>query len=139
MNAKEKRKAKRSQGFSLIDVMLAITILGIMMSIGHNTYKGYTARAKRPEAIIALRAIANAQESHKETTGHYAADFDELQFALDTGISASPTEIRTNHYTFVLTRPHGSLSWYVLATGNIDGDPWLDVISAESLYSAESL
>ena len=133
MNSKEKRRAKRSRGFSLVDVMLAITIMGIMMSIGHNTYNGYIAHAKRPGAIIVLRAMADAQRSHKEAMGHYAANFDELHFALDTGIKVSPSEIRSQHYSFVLTQPDGGQSWYVLATGNLDGDPWLDVLVAKNL------
>lgn len=75
-----------------------------------------------------MSALWEAQKHHFQEHGEYAASFMSLNFNLRDGELISPTEYRGENYTFQLSRPNGPESWYCMATGNIDGDAWLDVL-----------
>ena len=133
-NSKRKRSGRRSDhGFSLIEVMLVLTTMAVLASLGLQTFKGYIARTRRTEAILTLRAIADAQKAHHTIHGEYSGSFQDLRFSLDTGGRVSPTQINGTHYTYVLSQPTGPDSWYCVATGNIDGDAWLDIFAIQNL------
>ncbi len=134
MKTKKKRAAKgrRRAGYTLMDVMVVTVILGVLSSVGVNQYNKYIARAKRPEAVMTFRAFAQAQREYLLTWGKYSATFEALRFNIEGGTKISPTEIQGRHYNYRLVQDAGPRSWYVIATGNIDGDPFLDVIGASN-------
>lgn len=115
-----------------MDVMVVTVILGVLSSVGVNQYNKYIARAKRPEAVMTFRAFAQAQREYLLTWGKYSATFEALRFNIEGGTKISPTEIQGKHYNYRLVQDAGPRSWYVIATGNIDGDPFLDVIGASN-------
>ncbi len=121
------------EGFTLIEIMTVVVVLGVLASLGLQTFKGYIARTRRTEAVIALRAIADAERTHHTIHGEYTGSFHDLSFSLDKGSRVSSTEVRGPYYTYVLSQPNGSDSWYCVATGNIDGDPWLDIYAIQNL------
>lgn len=124
---------KDRSGFTLVEVMMVVAVMGVLASLGLQTFKGYAARARRTEAILALRAIADAEKTHHTIHGEYTGSFSDLSFSLDQGFRVSATELQGTHYTYVLSQPDGSDSWYCVASGNIDGDPWLDMFAAQNL------
>ncbi len=123
---------QRQAGYTLMDVMVVTLIIGVLSSLGINQYNKYIARAKRPEAVLMFRAFATAQREHLLTWGKYAGTFDALRFNVEGGAKVSPTEIQGKHYNYVLVQDDGPRSWYVVATGNIDGDPFPDIIGASN-------
>jgi len=122
----------RRSGYTLIDVMTVTVILGVLSSVAINSYQQYVARAKRPEAVMTFRALAAAQREHLITRGKYAGTFDALGFRVPAGARISATEIRGGRYTYRLIQDDGPRSWYCLASGDIDGDPFLDMIAASN-------
>jgi len=130
--SKRARRSKRRAGFSAMDVMTVTLIIGVLGSIGVNRYQKYVARAKRPEAVMTFRALATAQREHLLTWGKYAGTFDELGFRVEGGKSISPTEIQGRRYNYRLVQDEGPRSWYCIATGNIDGDEFDDIIAASN-------
>ena len=52
------------KGFSLIELLIAVAILGIISTIGVTTYKGYINNAKIEEAKVSLYKIQMMQESY---------------------------------------------------------------------------
>jgi len=134
MNAKARasKKSRHQAGYTLVDLMIAIVIMGVLGSLGLNQYNKYVARARRPETIMAFRAIAAAQREYMLTRGRYAGTFGELGFNIERGVRISATEIQGTVYNYRLIQDDGPRSWYVVATGNIDGDPFPDIIAASN-------
>lgn len=126
-------RTKRLSGYTLIDAMIVVSIIAILSALSFNGYNLYKARAKRPEAQMTFRALADAQRSHKILYGAYAPTFDELGFHLDSSIRVSSTEIQGTVYNYKLSQPAGPGGWYLVATGNIDGDAYPDIFSAQSI------
>ncbi|MGB8223886.1 MAG: prepilin-type N-terminal cleavage/methylation domain-containing protein [Polyangiales bacterium] len=121
------------KGFTLLEVMTVVVIMGVLATLGLQTFQGFIARTRRTEAILALRALADAQQAHHTIHGEYSGSFHDLNFALDQASPVSPTELRGPYYTYVLSQPNGSDSWYCVASGNIDGDQWLDIFAIQNL------
>jgi len=53
---------KMQQGFTLIEVMIVIVIIGVLASLATASYGDYTMRARRVDAREALFAMAENQE-----------------------------------------------------------------------------
>jgi len=115
-----------------MDVMTVVLIMGVLASLGLNQYGKYVARAKRPETVMAFRSIASAQREYLLTHGRYAGTFSELGFKMESGAAISPTEIQGYTYNYRIVQDEGPRSWYVIATGDIDGDPFPDIIAASN-------
>ncbi len=115
-----------------MDVMIVTLIIGVLASVGVNRYDKFVARAKRPEAVMTFRALALAQREYLLTWGRYSGTFDALRLTIEGGTRVSPTEIQGRQYNYRIVQDDGLRSWYVIATGNIDGDPFLDIIGASN-------
>lgn len=63
---------RKACGFSLIELMITIAIVGILASIAMPSYVSYLARGKRAEAKQALLENALFLETHYTTRGFYS-------------------------------------------------------------------
>lgn len=131
-DARRAKQQLRRSGYTLIDVMIVTVIMAVLGGIAVNRYQNYIARAKRPEAVVAFRALAGLQREYLLTRGKYAGTFDALGFRVEGGARVSATEIQGRRYNFRLIQDAGPRSWYCIASGDIDGDPFRDVIAASN-------
>ena len=132
MKASPSKTSQQQAGYTLMDVMVVTVIIGVLGSVGINRYEKYIARARRPETVISFRAIASAQREYLLTHGKYSGTFSELGFNVERGVLISPTEIQGLSYNYRIIQDDGPRSWYVVATGNIDGDEFPDIIAASN-------
>ena len=133
INRKRRRRDRtRRSGYTLIDVMIVVLIISVLASVAVNRYQKFIARAKRPEAVMSFRALAASQREYMLTRGKYAGTFDALGFQVEGGERISPTEVQGRRYNYRLVQDDGPRSWYCVATGNIDGDPFMDILSASN-------
>lgn len=67
-------------GFSLIELLIVIVIVGILASLTLPAFSGYMERTRRTDAITALVEIAARQEALRIQLNAYTADFELLGF-----------------------------------------------------------
>jgi type IV pilus assembly protein PilE len=58
-------------GFSLIDLLVALSIAAILLLVAVPSYHRYTQRVDRSDAVRRLLAAAGCQERLRAGTGHY--------------------------------------------------------------------
>lgn len=65
---------KAQKGFTLIELMIVIAIIGILAAVAVPQYQSYTARAKFSEVVLATSTFKSAIEVCSQTSGSIAAD-----------------------------------------------------------------
>ena len=88
-----------SHGFSLIELLAALAIFSIVISLSVGTYRDYMKRTNRADATTLLLRVAAAQERYYLSNNEYAEqdDLDDLGFP--GGIS------EREYYTLVIETP----------------------------------
>jgi len=65
------RSAHRPAGFTLVEALLVVTLLGILATLAAPSYRGFLQRAHRSGAIAQLLESATCQERRRAVTGAY--------------------------------------------------------------------
>ncbi|MEM6580347.1 MAG: pilin [Pseudomonadota bacterium] len=141
---------KKQQGFTLIELMIVIAIVGILAAIALPAYQDYTVRAKVSEALARLAEAKTSVSEYYSANGFFPADSTAagLNTNPDTDIVASiryigaststvstlgvvlqagviPTDVAVN-YSFVLsgvTEAGRTLTWVCKPLAVATGSP----------------
>ncbi|MCB1699229.1 MAG: type IV pilin protein [Pseudomonadales bacterium] len=77
-----------SRGFTLVEVVIVVAIIGILMAIVLPGYQDSLQKGRRADAKAGLMDAANRQERFMLDRSSYTADMTQLGFAADPAISA---------------------------------------------------
>ena len=111
---------KKFHGFSLMEVMIVVVIIGILAAFAYPNLEKYLKRARQTEAKTNLSAIYTAQKIYFTLYQSYADDINELDLSLAQG----------DPYTFTIQEASTS-TFKAQAEGNIDDDDELDTWSID--------
>ena len=70
--------AHTSTGFTLIEVLIVCTMLGVLATVALPRLRGHDYRAGRLDGVDALTRVQQAQEQFRSLHGLYAADLSAL-------------------------------------------------------------
>ena len=101
------------QGFTLIELVVVMIIIGILLAIAVPSYLGFRDRAANNAAQSNLRAALPSAEAYYADNGTYVGmDATDL-VAIDSGISSTLTVALVTATTYCLTDTVSSHSWSV--------------------------
>ena len=75
--------ASRTRGFTLIEILVAVAIVGLLASIAYPSYVNQIIESRRNAGKSALLQIADRQEQYFMDNKRYAADLTRLGFTAD--------------------------------------------------------
>ena len=99
----------KDKGFTLIELMIAVAIIGILASIAYPSYLEYVAKGVRADGLAFLVEVANIEEQFYLDNRTYTNKMTDLGFAKNPFItesgdySVSITTVGTGAYTIKAT------------------------------------
>lgn len=79
------------RGFTLIELMIAVAVIGILIAVGLPSYNGAMRKSHRGEAQAVLMDIASRQQQMMIDTRKYVATVAELNTTVPTKVSTRYT------------------------------------------------
>lgn len=136
----------RHQGFSLIELMVVVVIIGVLASIAYSSYTAHVIETRRSDAKSALSQLANVQEKFFTECNRYAALMTNNAAARTCSTSAAPgnATLLTNglspegHYVIRILDPAVIVGNPPCTTSNcfiLEADP--DALGASGLQAGD--
>jgi len=127
----------RRRGFTLVELAVVLTILGLLFITMAPHYLRQVYYARRTEALYALRSIHDLESVQYATNDQYSNSFPALGFALDGGSLRSDGSYQGRLYTFTLSAwtlgGQANANYRATATGDlVNGDSILDIVIIEN-------
>ncbi len=121
------------KGFSLIELMIVIAIIGVLAAIAVPNYESYTTKARITSNIFPVLSamLQSAQEAYSENSGTYPSTlttpYGNLPFGVDVPISSLGPYIERIRYDVGTTPNVAQIAVYFNASslGITSSNPWI--------------
>jgi len=91
----------KNRGFTLIELMIVVAIIGILAAIAIPNFLKYQCRAKQSEAKAQLGAIRTNEESYIVEYDRYSNDLDKIGFTLKGSTRYTYSIVSADNTAFV--------------------------------------
>ena len=118
-NAARNGAARRSRGFTLVELVVTVAIVGILASASYGSYQNYMKRANRSSAQQFMLEVMNREELYLLDARAYATDVG------STGLGLTIPARVANHYAITVTLVGGTPPGYII-TATPGGDQATD-------------
>lgn len=96
----------RSRGFTLIELMIVVAVIGVLAAIAYPSYQRYVIKSHRADTMSEMQNIAGQIEARKLSSGSYSA----------TGLTGSFPRQGTALYNIAITPTPLTKDWTITAT-----------------------
>jgi type IV pilus assembly protein PilE len=97
----------QQRGFTLLELMITVTVLAILVGIAYPAYTGYMVRARRADGIAAINHAAMFMESWRSDNATYAGGDTDASF---------PASSVDGYYTIATTAAATAAGYTLKAT-----------------------
>ena len=94
-------KTNPQSGFTLIELMIVVAIIGILAAIAYPSYQRYVIKTKRTDMMTEMQNIASEIESRKLAQGSYSA----ISASVKTDFATAYPRQGTQLYDVTITDP----------------------------------
>jgi type IV pilus assembly protein PilE len=108
-----RNEMKKHNGFTLLELMISISIVGITTAIALPSYRESVLKSNRSDAQISIAGLATLQERFYFTHNRYTGDFADL---IDGAESEEPIASEKGHYSIALAVTANGREWTMEAT-----------------------
>ncbi|MFH0811678.1 MAG: prepilin-type N-terminal cleavage/methylation domain-containing protein [Pseudomonadota bacterium] len=117
------RRVRNQKGFTLVELMIVVIIIGILTAVGVPLYLGYVKDAKVSSAKAVIGSIVNAEKVEHQKTGTFKA-VTPAQFEGDPTANPINIDVRdaTQYWTVTVTVVLADTSFDVTAAGKAGTD-----------------
>ena len=93
---------RRQNGFTLIEMMIVVAIIGILAAIAIPNYQEYVKKSRRTDATVMISAIQQAQEKFRANNTTYSNNFGTGGLNLATGATATFKDSDNGYYKLTI-------------------------------------
>ena len=111
LSNKSSKLISKQQGFTLIEMMIVVAIIGVLAAIAYPSYQRYVIKTKRTDMMSEMQSIASEIESRKLAQGSYAA----ISTGVKTDFATAYPRQGTQLYDVTITDPLVA-KWTITAT-----------------------
>ena len=111
ISTKSSKAVSKQHGFTLIEMMIVVAIIGILAAIAYPNYQRYVIKTKRVDMMSEMQNIATQIESRKLAQGTYSNN-------LITGLGGNFPRQGPALYTISFTPNPLTSEWRIIATPN---------------------
>ena len=112
-----RRRLRADGGFTLVELLVVLIILGILILMAVSSYLGFRERAANAAARANLRAAIPAAEAYYSVGSTYVGMDATALRAIDAGLSPSLTVVSATDTSFCLTDQVSGARWSVFGPG----------------------
>ena len=114
---------KSQQGFTLIELMISVAIVGILASIALPSYQNYTRKAKFSEVVMATASVKAAVEACAQSTNA-------LTTCISGGLQGMPANITAGvgnlaGLTTTFVTPNTVITATAITTNGLNGETYI--------------
>jgi type IV pilus assembly protein PilE len=106
-----KRRQTRAEGFTLIELMIAVVVVAILGTLAMASYTNQIQKSRRTDARSAVMDLAGREEKLFSTVNAYSATATDLGYA-----GAFPMNVGSNYYSINVVIGNPPVTYTITAT-----------------------